>query len=183
MLDEWLKSVKEGRRGDILCVYLLSMATGSHTVVYMRNNKVWSTLKDMPTLHDELIQQCDKHLVYLGFGIFFQLKECVTVDILGTITGQDPETQKLLVASVTQSIKHEEHVDSEMHVLPKKHATAAAGSAAQLDRVEEEMRTSAEIIGTTSTSVIPTMGKETGSSISAGKPMVNILPFEVRLVR
>ena len=132
-LDKWLKSVKEGRRGDILSVYLLSMATGSHTAVHMRNNKVWSTLKDMPTSHDELIHQCDKHLVYLGLGVFLQLKERVTVDILGTITGQDPETQKLLVASVTQSIKHEEHVDSEMHVLPKKHATAAAGSAAQLD--------------------------------------------------
>ena len=183
MLDEWLKSVKEGRRGYILCVYLLSMATGSHTAVHMRNNKVWSTLKDMPTSHDELIQQCDKHLVYLGLGVFLQLRECVTVDMLGTITGQDPKTQKLLVASVTQSVKHEEHVDSEMHVLPKKHATAAAGSAAQLDRVEKEMRTSAEIIGTTSTSVIPTMGKETGSSISAGKPMVNILLFEVWLVR
>ena len=132
-LDEWLKSVKEGRRGDLLCVYLLSMATGSHTAVHMRNNKVWSTLKDMPTSHDELIHQCEKHLVYLGLGVFLQLKERVTVDILGTITGQDPKTQKLLVASVTQSIKHEEHVDSEMHVLPKKHATAAVGSAAQLD--------------------------------------------------
>ena len=182
-LDEWLKSVKEGRRGDILCIYLLSMATGSHTVVHMRNNKVWSTLQDMPTSHDELIQQCDKHLVYLGLGVFFQLKERKTVDILGTVTGQDPETQKLLVASVSQSIKHEEQVDSEMLVLPKKHATAAAGSAAQLDRVEKEMWTSAEIIGTTSTSVITTVGKETGSSISAGKPMVNTLPFEVQLVR
>ena len=88
----------------------------------------------------------------------------VTVDILGTITGQDPETQKLLVASVTQSIKHEEQEDSEVHVLPKKHVTAAAGSAAQLDRVEKEMRTSAEIIGTTSKSIIPTMGKEMGPS-------------------
>ena len=179
MLDKWLKSVKEGRRGDILCIYLLSMATGSHTVVHMRNNKMWSTLQDMPTSHDELIQQCDKHLVYLGLGVFFQLKERVTVNILGTVTGQDPKTHKLLVASVSQLIKHEEQVDSEMHVLPKKHATAAAGSAAQLDRVEKEMWTSAEIIGTTSTSVIPTVGKETGSSISAGKPMVNTLPFEV----
>ena len=159
-LGEWLKSVKEGRRGDILCVYLLSMATGSHTVVHMRNNKLWSTLQDMPTSHDELIQQCDKHLVYLGLGVFFQLKERITVDILGTVTGQDPETHKLLVASISQSIKHEEQVDSEMHVLPKKHATAAAGNASQLDHVEKEMRTSAEIIGTTSTSVIPTVGKE-----------------------
>ena len=72
-----------------------------------------------------------------------------------------------------------------MHEHPKKHVTAAAGSAAQLDRVEKEMMTTAELIGTTSTSVTPTMDiqmKETGSSISAGKPMVNILPFEVRLV-
>ena len=56
-LDEWLKSVKDGRRGDILCVYLLSMAIGSHTAVHMRNNKVWSMLKDRPVSHDELIQQ------------------------------------------------------------------------------------------------------------------------------
>ena len=182
MLNEWLKSVKEGRRGDIFCTYLLSMATGSHTAIHMRNNKVWSTLKDVPTSHDELIQQCDKHLVYLGLGVFLQLKVRVTVDILGTITGQDPKTQKLLVASVTQLIKREEQEDSEVHVLPKKHATAAAGSAAQLDRVEKEMRTSAEIIGTTSTSVIPTTGKEMGPSIT-GKPMVNMLPFEVQLVR
>ena len=55
MLNEWLKSVKEGRRGDILCIYLLSMATETHTAVHMRNNKVWSTLEDMPTSHDELI--------------------------------------------------------------------------------------------------------------------------------
>ena len=90
-LDEWLKSVKDGRRGDILCVYLLSMATGSHTVLHMKHNKVWSTLKDMPASHDELIQQCDKHLVYLGLGIFLQLKEHVPFNILGTITGQDPK--------------------------------------------------------------------------------------------
>ena len=181
-LNEWLKSVKEGRRGDIFCEYLLSMATGSHTVVHMRNNKVWSTLKDMPTSHDELIQQCDKHLVYLGLGVFLQLKVRVTVGILGTITGQDPETHKLLVTSVAQSIKHEEQEDSEVHVLPKKHMTAAADSAAQLERVEKEMRTRDEIIGTTSTSAIPTTGKEMGSSIT-GKPMVNMLPFEVQLVR
>ena len=182
-LNEWLKSVK---RGDILCVYLLSMATGTHTAVHMRNNKVWSTLEDMPTSHDELILQCDKHLVYLGLGIFLQLKERLTVDILGTITGQDPKTHKLLVANVTQSIKQEKHVDREMHEHPKKHVSAAAGSAAQLDRVEKEMMTTAELIGTTSTSVTPIMDiqmKETGSSISAGKPMVNILPFEVCLVQ
>ena len=136
----------------------------------------------MPTSHDELIQQCDKHLVYLGLGVFLQLKVHVTVGILGTITEQDPETHKLLVTSVAQLIKHEDQEDSEVHVLPKKHTTAAAGSAAQLDRVEKEMRTRDVIIGTTSTSAIPTMGKEMGPSIT-GKPMVNMLPFKVQLVR
>ena len=107
---------------------------------------------------------------------------CVTVGILGTIIGQDPETHKLLVASVAQSIKHEEQVDSEVHVLSKKHTTAAAGSAAQLDRLEKEMKSRDETIGTTSMSAISASGKEMDPIIT-GKPMVNMLPFEVRLVR
>ena len=187
-LDEWLKSVKDGRRGDILCVYILSMATGSHTAVHMGNNKVWSMLKDRPASHDELIQQCDKYLVYLGLGIFLQLKERVSFNILGTITGQDPETHKCLVASVTQSIKHEVQVDSEKQILPiKQHVTAAAGSEAQLERVEKEMQSTTGIIGTTNNPVTPTRMKVSGPSVrsvkSAKKPMVNFLPFEVRLVR
>ena len=60
----------------------------------------------------------------------------VSVGILSTITGQDPETHKLLVTRVAQSIKHEEQEDSEVHELSKKHTTAAAGSAAQLDRLQ-----------------------------------------------
>ena len=186
MLKEWLKSVKEGRRGNILCVYLLSMATGTHTAVHLSNNRVWSTLEVMPTLLDDLMRQCNKHLVYLGLGVFLQLKERPTVNILGTVTGQDPETHKLLVASVTQSIKQEKLEDGNTNVYPKKHVTVAAGSAAQLDRVEKELTTTVELTGTTSTSVTPTWDrqmKEAGSSNSAGKPMVNILPFEIHLVR
>ena len=65
--------------------------------------------------------------------MFLELKEHPTINILGTVTGQDPETQKLLVASVTQSIKQEKLEDGNTNVYPKKHVTAAAGSAAQLD--------------------------------------------------
>ena len=187
-LDEWLKSIKDGRRGDILCVYLLSMATGSHTVVHMKHNKVWSTLKDRPASHDELIQKCDKHLVYLGLGIFLQLKEHVPFNILGTITGQDPKTHKCLLASVTQSIKHEVQEDYEKQRFSTKHcATAAAGSEAQLERVEKEMRSTTGIIGTTNNPATSTRMKVTGPSVrsvkSVKKPMVNFLPFEVRVVR
>ena len=164
------------------------MATGSHTVVHMKHNKVWSTLKDRPASHDELIQQCDKHLVYLGLGIFLQLKERVPFNILSTITGQDPKTHKRLLASVTQSIKHEVQEDYEKQRFSTKHyATVAAGSEAQLERVEKEMRSTTGIIGTTNNPVTSTRMKTTGPSVrsvkSIKKPMVNFLPFEVRVVR
>ena len=184
-LDEWLKSVKDGQRGDILCVFLLSMATASHTIVHLRHNKVWSTLKHKPASHDELMQQCDKHLAYLGLGIFLELKERVPLNIIGTITGEDPETHKHLLTSVTQSIKHEVQEDYVKSRPPiKQHATATVGSESQLERVEKQMRTTTSIIGTTKISVSSTRMKVIGSSArSVKKPMVNILPFEVRLVR
>ena len=118
--------------------------------------------------------------------MFLQLKEHPTINMLGTVTGQDPETHKLLVARVTQPIKQEKLKDRNTNVYPKKHVTAAAGSAAQMDRVEKELTTAVELTGTTSTSVTPTWDrqmKEAGSSNSAGKAMVNILPFEIHLVR
>ena len=164
------------------------MVTGSHTVVHMKHNKVWSTLKDRPASHDELLQQCNKHLVYLGLGIFLQLKECILFNILGTITGQDPKTHKRLLASITQSIKHEvqEDYEKQRHSI-KQHATAAAGSEAQLERVEKEMRSTTRIIGTLNNPVTSTRMKVTGPSVRSvkniKKPMVNFLPFEVRLVR
>ena len=79
-------------------------------------------------------------------------------------------------------------VDSEKQILPiKLHATAAAGSVAQLERVEQEMRSTTRIIGTTNNPVTPARMKVTGPSVrsakSVKKPMVNFLPFEVRLVR
>ena len=101
------------------------MATGTHTAVHLSNNRAWSTLEVMPTLHDDLMRQCNKHLVYLGLGVFLQLKEHPTVNILGTVTGQDPGTHKLLVASVTQSIKQEKLKDRNTNVYPKRHVTEA----------------------------------------------------------
>ena len=183
-LDEWLKSVKDRRRGDILCVFLLSMATASHTVVHLKHNKVWSTLKHKPSSHDELMQQCDKHLAYLGLGIFLELKERKPFNIIGTITGEDPETHKHLLASVTQSIKLEEQNDYISRPPIKQQATAAAGSKSQLERVEKELQTTTRIIGTTKIPAPSTRTKAAGSSdIRIKKPMVNLLPFEVRVVR
>ena len=44
-IEEWLRSVNSGRRGDILSLYMLSIATGVHTMVHLRDGKTWCTLK------------------------------------------------------------------------------------------------------------------------------------------
>ena len=91
------------------------------------------------------MQQCDKHLAYLGLGIFLELKERTPFNIIGTITGEDPETYKHLLASVTQPIKLEEQSDY-IETSIKQHATAAAGSKSQLERVGKEMQTTTRIL-------------------------------------
>ena len=160
------------------------MATASHTIVHLKYNKVWSTLKHKPASHDELMQQCNKHLAYLGLGIFLELKERKPVNIIGTITGEDPETHKHLLASVTQSIKLEDQEDYVSKPPIKHHATAAAGSKSQLERVEKEMQTITRIIDTTKILAPSKRKKAEGCSATRiKKSMVNLLPFEVRIVR
>ena len=159
------------------------MATASHTAVHLKHNKIWSTLNHKPSSHDELMRQCDKHLAYLGLGIFLELKERTPFNIIGTITGEDPETHKHLLASVTQPIKLEEQSDYILRPPIKQCATAAVGSKSQLERVEKEMQTTTRIIGNTKIPAPSTRKKVAGSSdICIKKPMVNHLPFEVRIV-
>ena len=74
-MDDWMTAVKNNRHGDIMCIYLLSMVTGNHTAIHLKNNKIWCTLKTFPLLHHELVECCPIHLVYMGFGIFLQLKK------------------------------------------------------------------------------------------------------------
>ena len=97
LLDDWLHCIKEGRRGDILCIYLLNIATRVHTMVHLKNNKLWSTLCKKPQSHKEMVDCCEKHLVYLSFGIFLCLKKrsppiLETMPILGTVSSDDPAT-------------------------------------------------------------------------------------------
>ena len=100
-LEDWLRCVRDGRRGDIMCVFLLSLSTGVHMVVHLNNNKLWSALKTIPATHSELLRICDQHLAYLGFGIFLKLeRKSIQKNILGTVTGIDNETQQLLLQSI-----------------------------------------------------------------------------------
>ena len=89
--------------------------------------------------HDEHVNLCDLHLVYLGFGAYLRLiprpalvtKEC-DLPILGYIVAEDPETQMELTRKAIKEEKIDEPTESRI-------ATAAAGSALQLSRVEREL--------------------------------------------
>ena len=92
----------------------------------------------MPLDHDEHVNMCD-HLVYLGFGAFLRLVPRPVLDIkegdlpiLGHVVGEDPETQKELMRKAIKEEKIDEPKESSI-------ATAAAGSALQLPRVEREL--------------------------------------------
>ena len=63
-LNDWLRCVNEGRRGDILCVYLLSIATGVHIMVHLKN-KLWCTLRDKPQSHEEMLNCCE-NILYIS---------------------------------------------------------------------------------------------------------------------
>ena len=114
---------------------------GRHTCVHLKNGVMWSTLKAVPTNHDEHISRCDLHLVSLGFGAFLHLKPCPIIDvkeipILGHITSDDPEVMGELIK---RAVKQEKFDDT--GTTPgSTTSTAAAGSAAQLERVEAELK-------------------------------------------
>ena len=158
-LDEWLMAVKENRWGDIICVLFLSMISGHHTCIHLKAHKLWCTLHELPLLHNELVERCSIHLLYMGFGIFLRLKCRLTPlmptpPILGHITSDDPQVR----ASLPQiMIKMELPATS-----AGKQVTAAADSEAQLSRVEEEMKAKLES--------------------KSHKPQVKNTPFSVRLI-
>ena len=134
-MDEWLNSVTMNRCGDILCVFLLSIVTGCHACIHLKNGCMWSTLHTVPVDHDEHVNLCDLHLVYLGFGAFLRLVPRPALDlkesnlpILGYVVGEDPETQ----LELTRKAIKEEPSHSRT-------ATVAAGSTQQLSRVEREL--------------------------------------------
>ena len=99
---------------------------------------MWSTLRSVPLDHDVHVSMCDLHLVYLGFGAFLHLVQRPAVDIkeqeipiLGHVIGDNPNTNMELIK---KAIKKEKIVEPTNNP-----ATAAAGSAEQLPRVESKL--------------------------------------------
>ena len=148
-----------------------SLATGVHTFVHLRNNKIWCTPQNVPTSHYELQNQCEQHLVYLGYGIFLHMQRRPTIPaILGMVSGKDPATQQLLLVSVNKTIKSDTGLtgttDGKNQVAKVSKASAAAGSESQLSHLEAEMKPDLDV------NTRPTK-----------KSMVEVTPFQVVLTR
>ena len=133
----------------------------------------WCMLKVMPLLHEELIERCDIHLVYLGFGIFLCLNRQPLIDVnvlpvLGHVLSDQPDIMARLVAL---GVKQEPIITGTTLRQPRPVGSAMAGSVAQLPDVEAELK--AEPC--------------TGAPPKGPKPVttskVNVLPFTINLTR
>ena len=115
-LPQWLKALTNGCRVDMLCLYILSIATETHCFVHIKN-RIWTTLGEIPHTHAEYSQHCNLHLSYMGNDTYaqheirtqtvayniFGLPEPLTVDlqvsteIIGTCTSEETETLNQLL--------------------------------------------------------------------------------------
>ena len=115
-LSAWLKGIKEGRKGNLLTVFILSLVTGVHCCLHLKQQKYWTTLKEKPSTYAEFMQRCNVHLAYLGhnnsieltlrttkvsykfFGIDnpVDLEETVPV-VIGTLTSEESSTLNMLI--------------------------------------------------------------------------------------
>ena len=97
--DLWRESIKDGCKGDVLVLLGLNYLMGSHTMVHLHGNRLWSTLQEKLN-HDEMVSKCDFHLVYLGRGIFAEL--CKRAEPLVEIEG-DANVMSLVVGTLTST--------------------------------------------------------------------------------
>ena len=139
--------------------------------MHLKNNKIWCTLQNVPTSHHELQNQYEQHLVYLGYGIFLHMQRRPTIPaVLGTVSGADPATQQLLLASVGKPLKSDIGLtgttDGKTQLTKASKASAAAGSESQLSCLEVEMNPDPD--------VYTRLTKQS---------MVQVTPFQVVLTR
>ena len=51
------------------------MFTSGQTLLHLKGGRVWTMVQDPPSNHDELTRMCHYHLVFMGCGIFMDLKQ------------------------------------------------------------------------------------------------------------
>ena len=69
-LDNWLDSVQDGCKGDVLSLLGLCLLIEKHILVHLSNGLLWSSLKNSADSHshDDMLNKVDLHMVYLGRG-------------------------------------------------------------------------------------------------------------------
>ena len=101
-LEVWLEAIKEGRKGDILALYCLTLLLDIHTAVHLHNGGMWTTLQVVPEDHDSVILHCHMHLAYLGMGIFIELVRRETpLAILPDAVTCRPDIKSIVIGEVT----------------------------------------------------------------------------------
>ena len=73
--DTWMEAIDEGCKGDVLTLYGLSLLIDVHTYIHLHNGQFWSTLKNVPSTHDATLRKCKVHALYLGRGLFVEIRE------------------------------------------------------------------------------------------------------------
>ena len=97
-LDIWVDSIEDGCKGEFLALYGLNLMLDMHTVIHLRNDRLWTTFKDQLLSHDELVRICNFHLVYLGRGLFVELTERIRP--LTTVE-ENADTKTVVIGKLT----------------------------------------------------------------------------------
>ena len=70
----------------------------THTVVHLKNDQLWTTIKNQSLSHNELVKMCNFHLVYLGRGLFVELTERKQPL---TIVEENADTKTVVIGELT----------------------------------------------------------------------------------
>ena len=97
-LDLWVDSIEDGWKGDFLTLYSLNQMLNTHTLVHLKNNRLWTTIKNPSPNHDNLLKMCNFHLVYLGRGLFVELTERKQPLI---VMEEDTDTKTVIIGELT----------------------------------------------------------------------------------
>ena len=96
-LDNWLDSVHDGRKGDVLTLLGRCMLIEKHALVHLHDGAIWTSLRDSQNSHDEALDRSDIHLIYLGRGNFAKMS-ARGVPLL--ISENTPTSQSLVIGTL-----------------------------------------------------------------------------------
>ena len=65
--ETWREAVIDGRKGNVLTLFALNILMDLHTYVHLLAGCCWTTLKNVPESHEDIVKCCDIHLLYLGW--------------------------------------------------------------------------------------------------------------------